>query len=107
MLLTAVMLRCSHVFDLNAAVTYYSMSEVDRKRYWDDHIHFTPDGYDLIGNKVGIRLVSILAKERALNSPPPKRRRRFKDDDKKFMEETGDPTTIDQGYVVVRRADLE
>ncbi|KAL2199507.1 SGNH hydrolase-type esterase domain-containing protein [Corynascus similis CBS 632.67] len=97
-----------HVFDLHKAVPYWAMSESDRKKYWDDHIHFTPAGYDLIGNKVGISLVSLLAKEKA-NSPqrPQKRRRMFKDDDNKFDEEIGDPSAIDQGYVVVRRADLE
>lgn len=84
------------------------MSESDREKYWDDHLHFTPAGYDLIGNKVGMALVSILAKERANNPQrPQKRRRLFKDDDKKFEEEIGDPTAIDQGYVVVRRVDLE
>jgi hypothetical protein len=84
------------------------MSESDRKRYWDDHIHFTPDGYDMIGNKIGICLVSLLAKEKA-NSPqrPQKRRRVFKDDEKKFEEEVDDPTALDRGYVVVRRVDLE
>ncbi|KAH6854652.1 SGNH hydrolase-type esterase domain-containing protein [Chaetomium sp. MPI-CAGE-AT-0009] len=97
-----------HVYDLHAAVPYYSMSESDRKKYWDDHVHFTPDGYDMIGNKVGIALVSLLAKEKA-NSPqrPQKRRRLFKDDDKKFEEEVGDPSALNQGYVVVRRVDLD
>lgn len=49
-------------------------------------------------------LVSILAAERPR---PAKRRRMFRDDDKQFAEEDGDPMAIDQGYVVVRRADLE
>ncbi|KAK4240323.1 SGNH hydrolase-type esterase domain-containing protein [Achaetomium macrosporum] len=98
-----------HVFDLHKAVPYWGMSEKDRERYWDDHLHFTPDGYDLIGNKVGTELVSILAAERAAADPrPPKRRRRmFKDDDEKFEEEAGDPSAINQGYVVVRRTDLD
>jgi hypothetical protein len=84
------------------------MSPSDRERYWDDHIHFTADGYDLIGNKVGMALVSLLAQERG-NEParPQKRRRLFKGDDKAFEEEVGDPSAIDQGYVVVRRADLD
>jgi hypothetical protein len=84
------------------------MSEADRARYWDDHIHFTPDGYDLIGNKVGVALVSLLARERDKEpARPQKRRRIFRGDDKAFEEVAGDPTAIDQGYVVVRRADLE
>ncbi len=45
------------------------MSETDRKRYWDDAVHFTPDGYDLIGQKVGLALVSLLVKERTASSP--------------------------------------
>jgi hypothetical protein len=81
----------------------------DRERYWDDHLHFTPDGYDLIGNKVGTQLVSLLAAERAAaDARSLKRRRRmFKDDEERFEEETGDPSAINQGYVVVRRTDLE
>lgn len=97
-----------HVFDLHSAIPYFAMSQTDRERYWDDPIHFTSDGYDLIGNKVGIALVSILAKERADKAPPPtKKRRLFRDDDKKFEEEVGDPHAIDQGYIVVRRTDLD
>ncbi len=86
------------------------MSAKDRERYWDDQIHFTPDGYDLVGNKVGMALVSILAKERAdaAPPPPPKKRRVYPDDNKSYEEEkTADPTAIDQGYIVVRRKDLE
>ncbi|KAK3363119.1 SGNH hydrolase-type esterase domain-containing protein [Lasiosphaeria hispida] len=95
-----------HVFDLHSAVPYFAMSAQDQERYWDDGVHFTSDGYDLIGNKVGISLVSILAKERAANTPA-KKRRVFRDDEKSFEEEVGDPTAIDQGYIVVRRKDLD
>ncbi|KAK4232397.1 SGNH hydrolase-type esterase domain-containing protein [Podospora fimiseda] len=96
-----------HVFDLNAAVTYFDMTPTDREKYWDDHVHFTPKGYDLIGNKVGMALVSILVKQRVADLPPAKRKRVFRNDDVVFDEETGDPTAIDQGYVVVRRIDLD
>ncbi|KAK0716933.1 SGNH hydrolase-type esterase domain-containing protein [Lasiosphaeria miniovina] len=98
-------------FDFNAAFPYFALSEADRTRYWDDAIHFTPDGYDLMGNKIGVELVSILAKERAdLNPPvtPRKRRRVFRDDDNTFEEEEEKgPNAIDRGYVVVRRKDLD
>jgi len=98
----------SHVFDLAAVVPYFDMTASDKERYWDDLIHFTPDGYDLVGREVGMGLVKVLEKERAANSPPPaKRRRVFKDDEKKFEEEGGDPESLDQGYVVVRRKDLD
>lgn len=98
---------CSHVYDLHAAVPYHTMSPADQQKYWDDHVHFTPKGYDLIGNKVGMALVSVLVKQRVADLPPAKRRRVFKNDDKMFDEETGDPQAIDQGYVVVRRIDLD
>lgn len=83
------------------------MSASDRELYWDDAIHFTPDGYDLVGKEVGMGLVKILEKERAKNTPPARKRRLFRDDDKVFEEEDGDPGTLDQGYVVVRRKDLD
>ena len=82
------------------------MSETDRKRYWDDAVHFTPDGYDLIGQKVGLALVSLLVKERTASSPR-RRSRKFKDDHLSFDEEVGDPTELAQGYIVVRRKDLD
>ncbi|KAL1836458.1 hypothetical protein VTJ49DRAFT_5133 [Mycothermus thermophilus] len=98
-----------HVYDLNRHVTYFSMPEADRRRFWDDHIHFTPAGYDLMGNKVGIALVSLLARQRGLEPqrPQQKRRKLFKDDERKFEEEVEDPKAIDRGYVVVRYVDLE
>ncbi|KAK3902468.1 SGNH hydrolase-type esterase domain-containing protein [Staphylotrichum tortipilum] len=97
-----------YVYDLHAHIPYHSLPPADIARYWDDHLHLTPEGYDLVGNKVGIALVSLLARERA-NHParPQKRRRIFRGDDKTFTEEAGDPTAIDQGYVVVRKVDLE
>ena len=105
-LLTSSQTR-SHTFDLHDAVPYFSMSEADRERYWDDAVHFTPDGYDLIGQKVGQALVSMLVKDKAIASPPRRRLRKFKDDDNKFVEEVGDPSDLTQGYIVVRRKDLD
>jgi hypothetical protein len=83
------------------------MSESERERYWDDMVHFTPDGYDLIGQKVGIALVSLLVKERTSQETPARRRRVYRDDDLIFDEEGGNPFVIDQGYIVVRRKDLD
>lgn len=97
----------SHVYDLHAAVPYFAMSEDDRKLYWDDRIHFTPDGYDLIGKKVGMALVSLLVKDKFKDESPARRRRNFRDDDAMFEEEGGDPNSLNQGYIVVRRKDLE
>lgn len=83
------------------------MTEEDRSRYWDDAVHFTPDGYDLIGQRVGIALVSLLVKERTKTDTPARQRRVYRDDDCIFDEECGDPGAIDQGYIIVRRKDLD
>lgn len=96
-----------HVFDLHAAMPYFAMSDADREEYWDDHIHFTSAGYDLIGKKVGMALVSLLVKDKLKDQSPAKRRRNFKDDDAMFEEEGGDPDLLDQGYIVVRHKDLD
>ncbi|KAK5655390.1 hypothetical protein OQA88_5660 [Cercophora sp. LCS_1] len=96
-----------YVFDLNRAVPFFGMSEEDREKYWDDGVHFKPAGYDLVGKEVGMGLVKILEKDRERYTPPAKRRRVFRDDHKAFEEEDGDPTSLDQGYVVVRRKDLD
>ena len=97
----------SHTFDLHEAVPYLGMSEADRERYWDDAVHFTPDGYDLIGQKVGLKLVSLLVQDKLTANPPRRRQRKFRDDDISFDEEVGDPTDLTQGYIVVRRKDLD
>lgn len=51
----------SHVFDLHDALPY----DQAHARYWDDAIHFTPDGYDWIGEKLAAALSGIMAAQRA------------------------------------------
>ncbi|KAL1854075.1 hypothetical protein VTK73DRAFT_8813 [Phialemonium thermophilum] len=96
-----------HAYDLQAAIPYASFSDAERNLYWDDAVHFTPDGYDLIGRKVGMALVSLLVRERTQSETPARRQRVYRDDDRVFDEEGGDPNAIDQGYIVVRRKDLD
>lgn len=83
------------------------MTPSDRALYWDDAVHLTPDGYDLVGRRVGTALVSLLVRERTSADTPARRRRVFRDDDRPYDEEGGDPAAIDQGYVIVRRKDLD
>lgn len=93
------------------------MSEEDRKRYWDDRLHLTEDGYDLMGDKIGAALADILHREadareqdQALNNGGRRRVRRkrmFKGDENNFEEESGSPGDLRQGYVVVRCKDLD
>ena len=40
------------------------MPSSDRNKYWDDAVHFSVEGYNLIGNKVGMSLVKILEEDR-------------------------------------------
>ncbi|KAL0474805.1 SGNH hydrolase-type esterase domain-containing protein [Neurospora intermedia] len=102
-----------YTFDLHAAFPFYAMSEADRERYWDDGVHFTPAGYDRMGNKIGVTFVSMLVREQSDNDRTPmgRKRRMFKDDEKVFEEEE-DPAEpisagLDKGYIVVRRRDLD
>ena len=40
---------------------YHSMSEENREQIWDDGLHFTPYGYNVMGDHIAKRLVDILA----------------------------------------------
>lgn len=55
-------LTCSHsyTFDLHDALPY----NADHCKYWDDAIHFTPEGYTFIGDKVGVALMGHIVAER-------------------------------------------
>ena len=93
------------------------MSEPDRERFWDDGLHLTPDGYDLMGTKIAEGLIPLLAeslepKKRAVPTqtrPNRTSRRRKIDpmDEVVWDEETGNPSVLSQGYVVVRQKDLD
>ncbi|CAN8098580.1 unnamed protein product [Discula destructiva] len=101
-----------HVFDLAAAIPYANMEPAERAKYWDDHVHLTPAGYDLMGEKIAARLVELIMPPGRLQKTKggeraPKKRRVFQDDEKSFEEEIGDDSLLGQGYVVVRRKDLE
>jgi len=77
------------------------MSKEDRETYWDDGVHLTSDGYDLMGEKIAEHLIPIINREGIAG------RKKFRDDDKVFMEEDGDPSLLDKGYIIVRRKDLD
>ncbi|KAK2609931.1 hypothetical protein N8I77_003400 [Diaporthe amygdali] len=99
-------------FDLNTAIPFWSLAPEERKTYWDDHIHLTPAGYDLMGERIAARLVEIIMPPGRLqpqqaNGGGSRRKRIFKDDDKVFEEEDGDEHRLEHGYYVVRRKDLE
>jgi hypothetical protein len=39
---------------------YHSLSKERRVEIWDDSLHFTEQGYDIIGNHVGKKLAELL-----------------------------------------------
>ncbi|KAG4429159.1 hypothetical protein IFR05_015359 [Cadophora sp. M221] len=57
-----------YTYDLHKAVPYWGMSEERRKEIWDDTLHFTVKGYDLIGKLLADRIVE-LAKQEERESP--------------------------------------
>jgi len=52
-----------YVFDLHAAMPYHSMGQQERDEIWDDGLHFTPSGYERLGELVAQRLVEIIGEE--------------------------------------------
>ena len=106
----------SHAFDFKTAFSYDAMSEEERTHYWDDAVHFTPAGYDLMGEQIATALIGILKAEdnaaagpqtTTLSAVRPRKRKIFPDDDKDFEEEQGRADELRRGYVVVRRKDLD
>lgn len=49
------------LFDLNKKIPYHSLPAEERDRIWDDGVHFTPAGYDLMGEYLAERLVQIIS----------------------------------------------
>jgi lysophospholipase L1-like esterase len=54
-----------YIFDLKAAIPYHSMPEAEREEIWDDGLHFTPKGYERMGELVAARLFEIIEAEKA------------------------------------------
>ncbi|KAF7562197.1 hypothetical protein G7046_g1955 [Stylonectria norvegica] len=98
------------VFDLASMIPYHALSEQDREKYWDDGVHLTDDGYDWMGNHIANHLIGILVAEGSYTSPQSKTRKPSAKQAREtvsFEEETGNPRNINEGYVVVRKEDLE
>lgn len=52
-----------YVFDLHAAIPYHSMGEAEQEDIWDDGLHFTPKGYERMGELVAARLLELIESE--------------------------------------------
>ncbi|KAJ2893092.1 GDSL-like Lipase/Acylhydrolase [Zalerion maritima] len=110
-----------YVFDLHTEMPYHKLSQYRRKVIWDDGLHFTTMGYSLLGGKVADYFLPLLRNHiNTMPRDPPspispsvlavRRRSRAKSDaadDKNFEEEQGDPKVLSQGYIIVRKRDLD
>ncbi|KAL9943150.1 hypothetical protein ACHAQF_002156 [Verticillium nonalfalfae] len=110
----------SYAFDLASAIPYFALPPPKRTLYWDDGVHLTPSGYEWMGGHVADALIKIMIEEAtaaaaaaagtgAGGSQGTRRARRmlrYAKDELLFEEETGDPSLIHEGYVIVRLKDL-
>ncbi|KAM0251240.1 hypothetical protein ACHAP5_001837 [Fusarium lateritium] len=97
-----------YAFDLHSKIPYHSLSEEARDRYWDDGLHLRDEGYDWMGNHIADALIDILWSEGAFEQPTAKSPDLMDGDDGFFFdEEDGNPRKINEGYVVVRKKDLD
>ncbi|KAI1417128.1 SGNH hydrolase [Hypoxylon sp. FL1857] len=99
-------------FDLYSAIPYHDMKPEDRPKYWEmDGVHLSANGYNLMGEKIAEELVRIMklaeAQETDINTIAKDARQRKAIEDMIFEEERGNPRLLSQGYIVVRKSDLD
>ncbi|KAH9884761.1 GDSL-like Lipase/Acylhydrolase [Xylariomycetidae sp. FL2044] len=99
-------------FDLHSSVTYHGMPPADRPRYWEpDGVHLTAEGYALMGERIAAHLIRLLGLQEAQNTEISDvisdARARRAVEELIWEEERGDPKLLSQGYIVVRRSDLD
>lgn len=46
--------------DLCEAVPYFNMDETVRERIWDDGLHLTMDGYEMMGHAIASEMLKLL-----------------------------------------------
>ena len=88
------------------------MDPEERDSIWKfDGLHLSAAGYDLMGQKIAEGLLKIMQLEEAQNteisSIVTDARQRRMIEDMIFEEERGSPKLLSQGYIVVRKADLD
>ncbi|KAK8044737.1 hypothetical protein PG993_004761 [Apiospora rasikravindrae] len=101
-----------YTFDLFEALPYHTMDPSERGSIWEyDGLHLRASGYDRMGEKIAEALLKIIQLEEAQNteisSIVSDARQRRMIEDMIFEEERGDPKLLSQGYIVVRKADLD
>ena len=54
--------------DVAAAIPWSGMSEPKRKRIWDDAVHLTKEGYELMGDAIADRLIQIVNESKSIGA---------------------------------------
>jgi len=49
------------VFDLHEALPYWRLDENERKRLWNDPVHYSSEGYDEMGTRIAKRLFELVS----------------------------------------------
>ncbi|RGP71460.1 hypothetical protein FSPOR_3307 [Fusarium sporotrichioides] len=99
--------RNYYAFDLKSKIPFHSLSQQDRHRYWDDHVHLGKEGYDWMGNHVADALIDILWSEGTFEQPSGPSDEVDMEEEFVYDEEDGNPRIINEGYIVVRKKDLD
>ncbi|GKT98388.1 gdsl lipase acylhydrolase [Fusarium langsethiae] len=99
--------RNYYAFDLKSKIPFHSLSQQDRHRYWDDHVHLRREGYDWMGNHVADALIDILWSEGTFEQPSGPSDEVDMEEEFVYDEEDGNPRIINEGYIVVRKKDLD
>ncbi|EKD19074.1 GDSL-like Lipase/Acylhydrolase [Drepanopeziza brunnea f. sp. 'multigermtubi' MB_m1] len=55
-----------YTYDLFRAISFWDMPEKRRRDIWDDGLHFTAEGYDLMGKLLAARLIELIEEEERL-----------------------------------------
>ncbi|RAL12970.1 SGNH/GDSL hydrolase family protein [Aspergillus homomorphus CBS 101889] len=50
-----------YALDIHKEVPYHSAEKDFKEKMWDDGVHMTPDGYDLVGEVVANHLIQLLS----------------------------------------------
>ncbi|KAJ4130993.1 hypothetical protein NW768_006533 [Fusarium equiseti] len=94
-----------YAFDLKSKIPYHALSRQDCDRYWDDGLHLKEEGYDWMGNHIADAMIDILWHEGTFEQPSDISV--VEEEQLAFDEEDGNPRNIDEGYIVVRKKDLD
>ncbi|RYP72116.1 hypothetical protein DL771_004447 [Monosporascus sp. 5C6A] len=99
-------------FDLFSALPYDAMPPAQRARIWEpDGVHLTSEGYCFMGERIAEGLAQIVrlaeAQDTEISSVVSDARQRRAIEGLIFEEERGDHKLLSQGYIVVRKTDLD